>query len=118
LLDLVALLLVTDAKSDVAAASLLTNGPIKFLYCKNRPLTAKDTTYVRSLFAIASRISWSAVERYDALFDLVLANCGKKLKARIQKLLRRVKQLRAVSDMGLISESRLPGDVAKYLKSQ
>jgi hypothetical protein len=28
LLDLVALLLVTDAKSDVAASSLLTNGPI------------------------------------------------------------------------------------------
>jgi hypothetical protein len=118
LLDLIALLLVTEGKSDVAAASLSTHGPITFFYSKNRPLTPQETNYVRSLFEIASGSSRSTAERFEALLKLVLENCEKKIKARIQKVLRRVKQLRTVAQLGIRSESRLPWDVADYLRSQ
>jgi hypothetical protein len=67
LLDLIALLLVTEGKSDVAAASLSMHGPITFFYSKNRPLTPQETNYVRSLFEIASGTSRSTAERFEAL---------------------------------------------------
>jgi hypothetical protein len=112
LLDLRALLLVTEAKLDVAAVSLSPHGPLKFYFSKNRPLTSKETDYVRSLIAIASRTSLSVLERFDALLELVIANCEKQIIARIQKVSRRLKQLQKVSRFAIRAEGRLPGDVA------
>src|SRR5271156_2873240 len=50
LLDGIALLLVTEDRSDVAAVSFLhTSKSIEFYYAKNRPCTASETAYIESL---------------------------------------------------------------------
>lgn len=53
-LDLLVLLPVTEAKSDVAATMLIMIGPMKFFYSKNKPFTDGENKYVRMLFNCAS----------------------------------------------------------------
>jgi hypothetical protein len=48
------LLLVTEAKSDVAATILIMIGSMKFFYSKNKPFTDGENKYVRMLFNCAS----------------------------------------------------------------
>ncbi|KAF8532467.1 hypothetical protein BDD12DRAFT_868862 [Trichophaea hybrida] len=118
LLDLLALLLVTEAKSDVAATMLITNGSMKFFYSKNRPFTYSENTYVRTLFNYASQTDRNVLDRHIDLIAAVIDKCQKKIKARISKVSQRVKELQSTADRGIHSESRLPLKVVKFLKAQ
>ena len=118
LLDLLALLLVTQTKSDVAATMLITNGSMKFFYCKNRPFTDGENEYVRTLFKYASQTNREASERYDDLLAVIVDKCQQKIRARLSKVLRRVKELRPTVNRGIQSESCLPLELAKRLKAQ
>ncbi|KAF8533133.1 hypothetical protein BDD12DRAFT_866901 [Trichophaea hybrida] len=118
LLDLLALLLVTDAKSDVAATMLITNGSMKFFYSKNRPFTYSENKYVRTLFNYASQTDRNAIDRHKDLIAAIIDKCQKKIEARISKVSRRVKELQSTADRGIHSESCLPLKVVKILKAQ
>jgi hypothetical protein len=71
LLDLLALLIVTKAKSDVAATMLATNGSMRFYYSKNRPLTNDENSYVCTLFDIACKTDRAADDRTSELLFLL-----------------------------------------------
>ncbi|KAF8540101.1 hypothetical protein BDD12DRAFT_834830, partial [Trichophaea hybrida] len=118
LMDLLALLLVTEAKSDAAATMLITNGSMQFFYSKNRPFTDSENKYVRTLFNYASRTDRKATFRYKDLMAVIIDKCQKKIKARISKVLRRVKDLQSTADRGILSESCLPLKMVKRLKAQ
>ncbi|KAF8538673.1 hypothetical protein BDD12DRAFT_841444 [Trichophaea hybrida] len=92
-LDLLALLLITEAKSDVAATMLITKGSMKFFYSKNKPFTDSENKYVRTLFNYASQTDRSAVDRYEGLMAAIVD---------------KVKELQSTSDRGIHSESHLP----------
>ncbi|KAF8429345.1 hypothetical protein BGX38DRAFT_1278247 [Terfezia claveryi] len=83
LLDLLALLLVTEAKSNVAATMFRTNGSMKFFYSKNRPFTDSENQYVRTLFNYASETNRSVGDRYMNLLAAIVDKCQKKIKSRI-----------------------------------
>ncbi|KAF8542434.1 hypothetical protein BDD12DRAFT_824875 [Trichophaea hybrida] len=118
LLDLIALLLVTEAKSDVAATMLITNGSMKFFYSKNRPFTDSENKYVHTLFNYASQTDRNAVDRYEDLLAVIVDMCQKKIKARLSKLSQRVKELQSTPDRGIHFESCLPLEVVKILRAQ
>ncbi|KAF8535107.1 hypothetical protein BDD12DRAFT_856805 [Trichophaea hybrida] len=118
LLDLLALLLVTEAKSDVAATMLITNGSMKFFYSKNRPFTDCENKYVRTLFNYASQTDRNPIDRYKDLMATIVDKCQKKIKARISKVSRRVKELQSTADRGIHSESCLHSKVVKNLKAR
>ena len=118
LLDLLALLLATQAKSDVAATMLITNGSMKLFYSKNRPFTDGENEYVRTLFKYASQTNREASERYGDLLAIIVDKCQQKIKVRLSKVLRRVNELRPTVNWGIQSESCLPLELAKRLKEQ
>jgi hypothetical protein len=57
LLDLLALLLVTEPKSDVAVTMLVIHPAPIFYYSKNRPLTEDENRYVHKLFTLARHLT-------------------------------------------------------------
>jgi len=116
LLDLLALLLVSEAKSDVAATMLRTNGSMKFFYSKNRPFTDSENQYVRTIFNYASETNRSITDRYANLLPAIIDKCQKKIKSRISKVLRRVREL--PTDRGIHSEDRLPLELVEKLKAE
>ena len=91
LLDLLALLLVTQAKSDVAATMLITGEPMQFFYCKNRPFTVGENEYVLTLFKCASQTDKEAPKRYADLLAIVVNKCRPKIKNQVSKVVRRIK---------------------------
>ncbi|RPB19474.1 hypothetical protein L211DRAFT_627768 [Terfezia boudieri ATCC MYA-4762] len=115
LLDLLALLLVSEATSDVAATMLRTNGTMKFYYSKNRPCTDSENQYVRKLFNHVSETNRSVADRYTNLMAAIVDKCQKKIKSRISKVLRRVREL--PTDRGIHSEDRLPLELVEKLKA-
>ncbi|KAF8436194.1 hypothetical protein BGX38DRAFT_1274595 [Terfezia claveryi] len=115
-LDLLVLLLVSEAKSDVAATMLRTNGSMKFFYSKNRPFTDRENQYVRTLFNYASETNRSVGDRYTNLLAAIVDKCQKKIKSRILKVLRRVKELS--TDRGIHSEDCLPLELVEKLKAE
>ncbi|RPB28679.1 hypothetical protein L211DRAFT_833665 [Terfezia boudieri ATCC MYA-4762] len=116
LLDLLALLLVSEAKSDVAATMLRTNGSMKFFYSKNRPFTDSEKQYVRRLFNYASETNRSVADRYTNIMAAIVDKCQKKIQFRILKVLRRVREL--PTDRGIHSEDRLPLELVEELKAK
>ncbi|KAF8434721.1 hypothetical protein BGX38DRAFT_1145829 [Terfezia claveryi] len=114
LLDLLALLLVSEAKSDVAATMLRTNGSMKFFYSKNRPFTDSENQYVHTLFNYAAETNRSVTDRYANLMAAIVDKCQKKIKSRISKVLRRARELS--TDRGIHSEERLPLELVEKLK--
>ncbi|RPB18593.1 hypothetical protein L211DRAFT_843437 [Terfezia boudieri ATCC MYA-4762] len=116
LLDLLALLLVTEAKSDVAATMLRTNGSMKFFYSKNRPFTDSENQYVRTLFNYASETNRSVADRYSNLLAAIVDKCQKKIMSRISKVLRRVRELS--TNWGIHSEDHLPLELVEKLKAK
>ena len=91
ILDLLALLLVTQAKSDVAATMLITGEPMQFFYCKNRPFTVGENEYVLTLFKCASQTDKEAPKRYVDLLAIIVNKCRPKIKNRLSKVVRRIK---------------------------
>jgi len=59
-LDLLALLLVTEPKSDVAATMLVVHPAPIFYYSKNWPLTENKSWYVHKLFTLARHPTMTA----------------------------------------------------------
>lgn len=90
LLDGIALLLVTEAKSDVAAVMFeQTPSQITFSYAKNRPCTAKERDYLDELF----RLSFSDTDMQGCslkLLDHVIPNCRNKIVVRLGRLRRSI----------------------------
>ena len=70
LLDLLALILVTGAKSDVAATMLTMGREPKFYYSKNRPLTDGENRYVQEILTCAC--DTSATDQLDTLMKTVI----------------------------------------------
>ena len=65
LLDGIALLLVTEHRSDVAAVSFLhTSTSIEFYYAKNRPCTASERGYIESLLGLVRNYDPSRKAEY------------------------------------------------------
>lgn len=97
LLDLLALLLVTEPDGDVAATALIrTTGQITVLFSKNRPCNLPEKSYVQSIHEIITSITGETASLQDALdqlLRLVVGNCSRKIKARLDKLVNRLKSL-------------------------
>lgn len=97
LLHDIALLLVTGGDSDVAAVSLeRTETEIRFYYAKNRPVTAREESYIKDLLEVlklphedlAEEGPDTGGERDDRLLAKVVSVCVTKIKSRIRKLKR------------------------------
>lgn len=88
LLDGIALLLVTEAKSDVAAVMFeQTPSQVTFYYAKNRPCTAKERDYLDDLF----RLSFSVTDMQECslrLLNHVIPMCRNKILLRLGRLRR------------------------------
>jgi hypothetical protein len=116
LLDLLALLLVTEPKSDVAATMLIIDQAPRFYYSKNRPLTEDESHYVQKLFTYACDPMMTADGREAALLAEVIEKCRKKIMARVKNVLQRVKGLKNVANHGISSDDCLPTEVRKKLR--
>lgn len=86
LLDDIALWLVTESKSDVAAVSLerLTGG-VRFHYAKNRPVTQADQDHINELLDLL-RGAGTPTERIGKMMHKVMIDCRPKLLSRLRKL--------------------------------
>lgn len=87
LLDDIALLLVTESGSDVAAVSF-EQRPTEtiFYFATNRPATLKEHAYVKQLTALSQ--SSEGINRTEAIFDIVLRVCRPKMLSRYDKMMR------------------------------
>lgn len=93
LLNLLALLMVTEDKGDVAATTIIrAPGSVTILFSKNRPCTAAESSYIQTLQDIITSTTRETVKdtRIRAL-SLVIDNCSKKVKARLKKLVKWLK---------------------------
>ena len=117
LLDLLALLLVTQAKSDVAATMLITGEPMQFFYCKNRPFTVGENEYVLTLFKCASQTDKEAPKRYADLLAIIVDKCRPKIKGRLSKVVRRINELGPIPNRGIQSEECLSPELRRKLKA-
>jgi hypothetical protein len=95
LLDLLALLLVTDSQGDVAATMLVarSKGTYDFYYAKNRPCFDSEKVYINALLATLSNENIDFKEKTIQLMALVVKNCSKKIMHRVKKIVRRVKEI-------------------------
>lgn len=88
LLDAIALLLVTEAKSDVAAVMFeQTAHEVIFYYSKNRPSTSLERQYLEQVRQIALTVP-DINECAMQLLDRVIPMCRKKIVSRLQRLSR------------------------------
>lgn len=92
LLDYIALLLVTDGKSDVAAVTMrqLPNA-VTFYYSKNAPCSAKFGEYLQRLTTICASVEGDSFNK-DFLTE-VLATCGPKVTKRLDKCQKAIKKI-------------------------
>lgn len=95
LLNDIALLLVTESKSDVAAVSLerISSG-VRFYYAKNRPETDDDRKHIKALRDLVSGAG-DPTERIDQILYRVIDGCRPKLFSRLQKLKRTILENKA-----------------------
>jgi len=115
LLDLLAVLLVTEPKSDVAATMLVMGQAPVFLYSKNRPLTEDEKLYVQMLFTYACHPMMTVATRVAALGTAVIDKCRKKIMARVKKALQRFNSLKDVANRGINSDDHLPTEEREKL---
>ena len=110
LLDGIALLLVTEDKSDVAAVSFLQNSKsINFFYAKNRPCTAPEKAYIGSLLELIRNYDPSKENQYT--WDIVnkaVRTCLKKVRNRIQKLSKELRKSGFTAQLNSESVDSLP----------
>lgn len=86
LLDSIALLLITEAKSDVAAVMFeQTPHEVNFYYSKNRPSTSMERQTLEQLRQIALTVT-DINECAMQLLDRVIPTCHKKIVSRLQRL--------------------------------
>ncbi|RPB12408.1 hypothetical protein P167DRAFT_565279 [Morchella conica CCBAS932] len=94
-LNLLALLLITEPNSDVAATTLIrTTRSVTILFSKNRPCTAPESSYIQTLQDIitsTTRETSSIEDTCRHALSLVIDNCSGKVKARLNKLVNRLK---------------------------
>lgn len=95
LLNLLAVLLVTEASHDVAAVSLhrTVDNKITLCYAKNRPLSLEETFYVINLLAISTNPNTTIKEKKVALLTIVVKTCWKKILSRVQAIRKRLESL-------------------------
>lgn len=98
LLDDIALLLVTQGNSDVAAVMFeQTSHEIIFYYAKNRPSTSTERAYIEKLKEIALSLS-DITECTIQLLSHVIPMCRSKILARLKKVIRCLEDRPDVSD--------------------
>ena len=115
LLDLLAILLVTEPKFDVAATMLVMGQAPIFFYSKNSPLTEDENLYVQKLFTYACHPMMTVEGRVAALQSTVIDKCRKKITARVKKVLQRFKSLKNVANRGINSDDHLPTETREKL---
>lgn len=87
LLDDIALLMVTEPGSDVAAVSFeQRTTEIIFYFAKNRPATTRELTYIRDMAILAQKSE--TTHRIDSIFNEVLGVCRPKILSRFNKMMR------------------------------
>jgi len=118
LLDLLALLLITEPKSDVPATILVIHPAPIFYYSKNRPLTEDENRYVHKLFTLARHPTMTPQNRKAALQTEVIDKCRKKIMARIKNVLQRLKSLKNVANYGINRDDHLATEARKKLRSR
>lgn len=112
LLDCLALLLVTQGKSDVAAISFeQTSDCVTLYYAKNRGATRSDREYYRKLVldAMSPRPDIS-----DALYDRIVHGCVVKIRSRLRKL----KGALANARIQVSPEADRTGDFYRHMMKQ
>lgn len=86
LLDDIALLLVTEPSSDVAAVSFeRREEEVLFYYAKNRPATTAEHEHIQSLIS-AVQAEGTADDRLRAMLAKVLDICRPKIHSRLRKI--------------------------------
>lgn len=87
LLDAIALLLVTEEKSDVGAVMFeQTPTQVIFYFCKNRPCTKRELDYVDGIRRLAFEIT-DVQECSLQLLNRVIPMCRSKIVSRLKRLL-------------------------------
>ena len=88
LIDGIALLLVTDDKSDVAAVSFeQTPTSINFFYAKNRPCLASEKNYIDAMLGLIQGFDPSKEGLWTLkIAELAVQYCIKKIRGRIKKI--------------------------------
>lgn len=85
LLDDIALLLVTESKSDVAVSLERRSTEVHFYYAKNSPTTAADKLLIDELVADLKGLG-SPTERIEKMLHKVILVCRAKILSRLYKL--------------------------------
>jgi len=103
ILDQLALLLVTEAKGDIAAISLrdVENNQISLGYSKNRPFTDPETSYITDLLSMATDPTTTPTQKHGNLFCLVIQECRKKITSRLRDICQGLRRLREKKDFGI-----------------
>lgn len=95
LLNLLSLLLVTQAKGDVAAVMfrVLSKDNIELHYTKNRPCTNTEKSYISEILATVRDTTSDIHITAWKLLSLVIPNCKRKMKSRATKICDRLTEL-------------------------
>ncbi|KAL0631007.1 hypothetical protein Q9L58_010143 [Maublancomyces gigas] len=110
LLDDIALLLVTEPKSDVAAVALeRRSSEVHFYYAKNCP-----ATHIDELIAVLKGIG-TPTERSEKMLDKVMLVCRAKILSRHSKLLVTIRENKAVDGPYIRGDRH--GELHGYFKS-
>lgn len=88
LLNLLALLLVTETSHDVAAVALhrTADDKMTIFYSKNRPCDQDETAYIVNLLSISMNPKTTITEKRQDLISLVIKTCKKKILRRVQAI--------------------------------
>lgn len=96
---MISLLLVTCAEGDVADVMfrVLAGDRLEFHYAKNTRCTADEKEYVEKLFGIVRDMNASAdaagnITRWE-LLNLVIHRCKRKIKSRLKKIRKRLREI-------------------------
>lgn len=87
LLDDIALLLVTESSSDVAAVSFQRHqAGVVFWYSKNRPSTVDECEHIKTLIKCLKAENSTVDDRLRAMLAESFKICGPKIRSRLAKL--------------------------------
>lgn len=117
LLDGIALLLVTEGASDVAAAAVTNHvkdglSVTKFHVMKGRECSAQECRYYHDLVKILNDHDISTME--DALFELVVANCRNQILTRSTKVQRAVKECDIAFSTWVDPSERMKAEISQF----